>query len=128
MQERTKAVSFRGWKSKGPDFNDWFTFDGVSDLRGGGFHASSGIYTVPEDGIYIFGLKAGSGSALGHTRIEYYKNNVYDQRVVFDGNDKDNWNNLGTTWTDTLKKGDQVRLKVIKGTVDKYLAWWGFRI
>ena len=110
------------------DFNGWITsFDGVSVLRGGGFHASSGIYTVPEDGIYIFGLKARSGSQLTRSRIDFYKNNVA-QTVVADGNVKDKYNNLGTTWTDTLKKGDKLRLKVYHGTVNGYIHWWGVRI
>merc|ERR1711860_161931 len=85
-------------------------------------------YTVPEDGIYIFGLKATSGSQLAWTQIDFYKNNALDQTVVTDVNDNDNFNNLGKTWTDTLKKGDEVRLKVGLGSVSGYLAWWGVRI
>ena len=85
------------------DFNDFITFDGLSDFNGG-FDKSSGTYTVPEDGIYIFGLQAKSGSQLASSRIDFYRNNAYVQAVVYEGNEKDYWNNLGTTWTDTLKK------------------------
>jgi len=130
LDERTKPVSFRAFReSFGEDIiKDWITFEKLSELRGGGFDKSSGTYTVPEDGIYIFGLKATSGSQLAWTQIDFYKNNALDQTVVTDVNDKDNFNNLGTTWIDTLKKGDEVRLKVGLGSVNGYLAWWGVRI
>ena len=85
-------------------------------------------YTVPEDGIYIFGLKATSGSQLARSLIDFYKNNAFFQAVVYDGNDSDHYNNLGTTWTATLKKGDKLRLKVYHGTVNGYIHWWGVRI
>ena len=107
---------------------DWITFEDMYDYRGGGFDLSSGTYTVPEDGIYLFGLKAKSGSQLDWTQIILSLNDIEAQTVVTDGNEKDYWNNLGTTWTDTLKKGDEVRLKVDKGIVDDYFSWWGFRI
>ena len=129
MQERTKPVTFRAWSQRSEDITDWITgFQGLTDYRGGGFDSSSGTYTVPEDGIYIFGLKATSGSQLAWSQIDFYKNNVLDHTVVIDGNEKDFWNNLGTTWTDTLNKGDKLRLKVSHGTVDGYLHWWGVRI
>ena len=119
---------FRAWHGKGKEFNDWITFKGTTDYRGGGFDLSSGTYTVPEDGLYIFGLRAKSGSQLAWTQINFYIDNVLKYTVVDDGNTKDNGNNLGTTWTYTLKKGDKIRLKVDQGTVDDYLLWWGVRI
>ena len=121
---------FRAWSLRSnEDIKDWITgFQGLTDYRGGGFDSSSGTYTVPEDGIYIFGLKAKSGSQLASSRIDFYRNNAYVQVVVYEGNEKDYWNNLGTTWIDTLKKGDEVRLKVGLGSVNGYLAWWGVRI
>ena len=60
--------------------------------------------------------------------IKAFSESPMDQTVVTDVNDKDNFNNLGTTWIDTLKKGDEVRLKVGLGSVSGYLAWWGVRI
>ena len=48
--------------------------------------------------------------------------------MVTEGNAKGNWNNLGTTWIETLKKGDDVCLKVDSGTIDEFFAWWGVRI
>ena len=123
-------MMFSAWRGGGEDIKDWITgFEGLTDYRGGGgFEKSSGTYTVPEDGIYIFGLKAYSGSQLARTQINFYKNNAADIIAVYDGNDKDNFNNLGTTWTDTLKKGDKLRLKVYHGSVRGYLDWWGVRI
>ena len=129
MQERTKQISFGAWKSSGGDFNGWITFDGVTELRGGGIHASSGIYTVPEDGIYIFGLRARSGSKLVLTRINFYKNDAVNRTVVTEGNKEDTWNNLGTAWMSTLEKGDKIYLNVDEdGTVGQYLGWYGVRI
>ena len=127
MQEPTKPVMFRAWRND-EDSKGWITFEGLSEYGGDGFDTSSGTYTVPEDGIYIFGLQARSGNRRTWNRINYYKTNTVAQTVVADGNAKDNWNNLGTTWTDTLKKGDKVCLKVFHGTVDGYLNWWGVRI
>ena len=129
MQERTKPISFGARKRTGGDFNGWITFDRVSDLRGGGFHASSGTYTVPEDGIYIFGLRARSGEALAVTQIHFYKNDDVNCTVVTEGNKEDTWNNLGTAWMCTLEKGDKISLNVEgEGTVDEYLGWYGVRI
>ena len=122
---------FAAWIRNNPyhrEIKDWITFEALTEYRGGGFDKSSGTYTVPEDGIYIFGLQARSGNRRTWNRINYYKTNTVAQTVVTDGNAKDNWNNLGTTWTDTLKKGDKVCLKVFHGTVDGYLNWWGVRI
>ena len=119
---------FRAWHGKGKEFNDWITFKGTTDYRGGGFDLSSGTYTVPEDGLYIFGLRAKSGSQLAWTQINFYINNVLTYTVVDDANLKGVENNLGTTWTDTLKKGDRIRLKVDHGTVWSNLGWWGVRI
>ena len=119
---------FRAWHGKGKEFNDWITFKGTTDYRGGGFDLSSGTYTVPEDGLYIFGLRAKSGSQLAWTQINFYINNVLTYTVVDDANLKGVENNLGTTWTDTLNKGDRIRLKVDHGTVWSNLGWWGVRI
>ena len=58
----------------------------------------------------------------------YYINDVVVYTVVTEGNAKGNWNNLGTTWIETLKKGDDVCLKVDSGTIDEFFAWWGVRI
>ena len=115
---------FRAWRND-EDSKGWITFEGLSEYGGDGFDTSSGTYTVPEDGIYIFGLQARSGNRRTWNRINYYKTNTVAQTVVTDGNAKDNWNNFGTTWTDTLKKGDKVCLKVFHGTVDGYLNWYG---
>ena len=129
MQEQTKPVMFSAWMRRAEDFKDWITgFEVLTEYRGGGFEKSSGTYTVPEDGIYIFGLKARSGSQLARSLIYFYKNNAVVQAVVYDGNKKDNYNNLGSTWTATLKKGDKLRLKVTSGTVRAWLHWWGVRI
>ena len=50
---------FSAWMRRAEDFKDWITgFEVLTEYRGGGFDSSSGTYTVPEDGIYIFGLKA----------------------------------------------------------------------
>merc|ERR1712062_544625 len=105
LEERTKPVTFTAWIGRhGEDIKNWITgFQGLTDYRGGGFEKSSGTYTVPEDGIYIFGLKAKSGSQLASSRIDFYRNNAYVQAVVYEGNEKDYWNNLGT-WTDSLNK------------------------
>ena len=131
MQERTKPVLFSAWhmdNSRTEDFNDWITFKGKFEYGVRGFDKSSGTYTVQEDGIYIFGLRANSGSELAWTQINFYINNVLKYTVVDDANLKGVENNLGTTWTQTLKKGDKIRLKVDQGTVYSYLAWWGVRI
>ena len=112
-------------------FKDWITFDVLTEHRGGGFDTSSGIYTVPEDGIYIFGLRANSGKSSTWTKIAFCRNDKPLYLVVFEGNMgniKDNYNNLGSAWTDTLKKGDKVRLQVDRGTVNALLSWWGVRI
>ena len=127
MQERTKPVMFSA-EGYGQGMEDWITFDDLYDYRGGGFDLSSGTYTVPEDGIYLFGLKAKSGSQLDWTQIILSLNDIEAQTVVTDGNEKDYWNNLGTTWTYTLTKGDKLRLKVFRGTVDGIFRWWGVRI
>ena len=128
MQERTKPIWFDAWKNSGGDSNGTITFDGVNDCDGG-FDASSGTYTVPEDGIYIFGLRARSGEALAGTQIHFYKNDDVDCSVVSDGNKEDTWNNLGTAWMSTLEKGDKIYLNVDgDGTVDEYLGWYGVRI
>ena len=121
---------FEAWhdNSRTEDFNDWITFKGLFEYGGSGFDKSSGTYTVQEDGIYIFGLRANSGSELAWTQINFYINNVLKYTVVDDANLKGVENNLGTTWTQTLKKGDKIRLKVDQGTVYSYLAWWGVRI
>ena len=129
MQEQTKPVMFSAWMRRAEDFKDWITgFEVLTEYRGGGFDSSSGTYTVPEDGIYIFGLKAVSGSQFGWSQINFYRNNAVVQAVVTDGNKEDNYNNLGSTWTATLKKGDKLRLKVTSGTVRAWLHWWGVRI
>ena len=129
MQERTKPISFGARKRPGGDFNGWITFDGLSDLRGGSIDKRSGTYTVPEDGIYIFGLRGTSGSKYVLTRINFYKNDAVDLAVVTDGNKEDTWNNLGTAWMSTLEKGDKIYLNVDgEGTVDEYLGWYGVRI
>ena len=120
---------FSAWMRRAEDFKDWITgFEVLTEYRGGGFDSSSGTYTVPEDGIYIFGLKAISGSQSTWSRINFYKNNAAVTTVVYDGNREDNYNNLGATWTDTLNKGDKVRLQVRGGTVHGLLSWWGVRI
>ena len=113
----------------------WITFETLYEYRGGGFDTSTGIYEVPKDGFYIFGLRASSGAEqseegeeLYWTEINFYKNNEVYGTVVYDGNVKDHHNNLGTTWVEDLKKGDVIRLKVEEGTVAGYLFWWGFRI
>ena len=129
MQEQTKPVMFSAWMRRAEDFKDWITgFEVLTEYRGGGFDSSSGTYTVPEDGIYIFGLKAVSGSQFAWSQINFYRNNAVVQSVVTDGNKEDNYNNLGSTWTATLKKGDKLRLKVTSGTVRAWLHWWGVRI
>ena len=110
------------------DFNDWITFKGLFEYGVSGFDKSSGTYTVQEDGIYIFGLQAKSGSQLAWIQINFYINNVLTYTVVSDSNEKGIGNNLGTTWIETLEKGDKIRLKVDQGTVDDYLLWWGVRI
>ena len=120
---------FEAWhdNSRTEDFNDWITFKGLVEYGVSGFDKSSGTYTVQEDGIYIFGLKANSGTKLAWTQINFYINNALQYTVVDDSNKKDIGNNLGTTWTDTLKKGDEIRLKVDHGTVKSYITWWGVR-
>ena len=114
---------FAAWIRNNPyhrEIKDWITFEALTEYRGGGFDTSSGTYTVPEDGIYIFGLQAQSSwHEKSWTRIDFYQND-FQFTVVSEGNEKDHWNNLGTTWTDTLKKGDKIRLKVAKGSVDGY--------
>ena len=120
---------FSAWMRRAEDFKDWITgFEVLTEYRGGGFDSSSGTYTVPEDGIYIFGLKAVSGSQFAWSQINFYRNNAVVQSVVTDGNKEDNYNNLGSTWTATLKKGDKLRLKVTSGTVRAWLHWWGVRM
>ena len=121
---------FEAWhdNSRTEDFNDWITFKGKFEYGVRGFDKSSGTYTVQEDGSYIFGLQAKSGSQLAWTQINFYKNNDLKYTVVDDGNTKDNRNNLGTTWTWALLKGDKIRLKVDHGTVSSYIIWWGVRI
>ena len=78
---------FSAWMRRAEDFKDWITgFEVLTEYRGGGFDSSSGTYTVPEDGIYIFGLRAQSGSQLDWSRIDFYRNNAVALTVVSDGN------------------------------------------
>ena len=72
---------FAAWIRNNPyhrEIKDWITFEALTEYRGGGFDKSSGTYTVPEDGIYIFGLQAKSGSKLVKTQINFLKNNAVE--------------------------------------------------
>ena len=128
MQDQTKPVMFSvKTGKKGFSTNDWLTFYELAEYRGGGFDTSSGTYTVPEDGLYIFGLQATSHLLGKLILINFYKNNADEYLVAFDTSG-DSLNALGTTWTDTLKKGDKIRLKLDLGYLDGCPSWWGVRI
>ena len=128
LQERTKTIMFEAFAGEKDDINDWITFETLFRHWGGGFDLPTGTYTVPESGTYLFGLSARSGKLKKWTKVGIYKNNIERQTIVTEGNEKDYWNNLGTTWILGLNKGDKLRLRVTKGTVDSYLFWWGFLV
>ena len=95
--------------------------------EGQGFDVSTGTFTVPEAGIYLFGLKATSGSGKDWTRINAYRDDIVSTSIT-EGNGKDVWNNLSATWITGYSKGSKIRLKVEHNNVDDYILWWGVRI
>ena len=135
MEERAKPIMFSaktatkyGEQKSCTLTNKWLAFKELTEYRGGGFDTSSGTYTVPEDGLYIFGLQATSHLLGKLILINFYKNNADEYLVAFDTSG-DSLNALGTTWTDTLKKGDKIRLKLDLGDfLDGCPSWWGVRI
>ena len=106
----------------------WITFNLLRHQQGGGFDIHTGTYTVPENGYFIFGFQANSGTEDNHTMINMYLNNRSYATVAYEGNGMGSYNNLGTSWNAQLKKDDVIRLKVESGDLDSYLYWWGFRI
>ena len=135
MEERAKPIMFSaktatkyGEQKSCTLTNKWLAFKELTEYRGGGFDTSSGTYTVPEDGLYIFGLQARSSILDKLTLINFYKNNAEAEEYTV-ALAMDTWNALGTTWTDTLKKGDKIRLKLDLGDfLDGCPSWWGVRI
>ena len=111
------------------DIKSWITFESKwLRQQGGGFDTHTGTYTVPENGYFIFGLQANTGTESNHTLINMYLNNAVYTTVAYEGTGLGIYNNLGTSWNAQLKKGDVIRLKVESGALASYLYWWGFRI
>ena len=128
-QEKTKRVIFGAVRNTGGyvDEGSWITFSRVWLNKGVDFDASTGTFTIPESGIYLFGVRATSGNGKAQTKINAY----FDDKVlasINDGKEEGLWNNLSGTFMGTLLQGSKIRLKVERNNISYYVTWWGVRI
>ena len=113
-------------KSSGGDFDGTITFDETYENAGNGMDASSGIFTTPEEGVYLFGIKGTTAQESNDwTRISVYSDDDWIFQIS-DGNKADTWNNIGATWIWRMAKDEKVRLEVDNNQLAVH--FWGFRI
>ena len=110
------------------DFDGTITFDYTYSNAGNGMDASSGIFTTPEEGVYLFGIKGNTAQEPNDwTRISVYSNDDFIHQIS-DGNKADTWNNIGGTWLWRMFKDEKVRLEVDNNKLCENFHFWGFRI
>ena len=97
---------------------------------------TTGTFTAPEDGYYVFGFKGATGRhSKSWTVVHVYLGNTWKSQIS-DGNQSDSSNNITGTWIWALRKGESVRLKVPyhklsvwnTGRDKEKVLFWGFRI
>ena len=89
---------------------------------GGGLDMATGTFTSPVDGTYMF-----SFSGVAHDwilMVGIYVNGVQSDRI-FIGNGA-YYGNFGYTWFSNLKTGDEVRLKIDRGSINLWTRSWPY--
>ena len=87
-------------------------FDRTAFDEGAKMNITTGVYTAPKDGIYLFGIDGHKCSGNALAEVNVYHNNVMEKTVLISDAVPSQKTRLQLTsfWTTDMKIGDQVYL------------------
>ena len=111
-------IIFSAYKQEGDTFSGDVTYTGLVENVGGGMDTATGIFTTPQDGLYMF-----SFSGVTHRREDYivrlriYKNGGEEFDIYTSQNKEYDVfeSTISHTWLSDLKVGDKIQLKLEQG-------------
>ena len=74
---------------------------------GGYYHTTTGVFTAPEAGVYVFHLSAMT-KAGRHMYLEIMRDGVSIDDMLVDGRDDTTWESNTELWVLTLERGSEV--------------------
>ena len=97
------------------------TYSGAIINHRSGMDTSTGIFTAPRSGVYLFSFSGQTENDSGRTKIDVMKvkkNGGDESKYVTIMNDADkDYHNIGYTWMMNLVAGDQMYMKVVSNAL-----------
>ena len=106
-------VYFSAWRDANYDnsnnVTDIIKFNEVDANVGNGFNKDSGIFTVPQRGVYHFTFDGRSTWLSGTVTMAFIS--INDNEILYDTASNPSYN-MAFTWAFNLQKNDQVKIRV----------------